>query len=339
MTGDDNKPQTKTKKRLDLSSAITKNAPKLDRAPVKPARSSMPDLSGSSGIDLPLPISKRTIPAEHVLIDASKCSISKFNKRVQSLLSENDPAVKQLINSIKEVGQRDPILARQLPDKSYEVVYGSRRLFAVNSINKQRKDDGLEPIQIRAWLADVPEGDVKALADSENDDREGISIYERAMWFKKLKAENDWSAEVIASSENVSPSTVKDGLKIADIDIAFIQLLSSPKEVSGTSGLQLAKAIEKAKDNRVKEFLSKHEGMVFAKMADLLKGFKDFTTVKSQGSRDSQKPVLYASEDGKTKAKMTKHRTQEGQYKIDVFDMGDDQLTRLQALLSELAAE
>ena len=91
---------------------------------------------------LDLPVSKTTVECDLIEIDPRQCLASPLNKRVQSLLSMDDGAVQQLMKAIREEGQRDPVLVRQLQrpegDKRYEVIYGTRRRTVLRRLPRAR---------------------------------------------------------------------------------------------------------------------------------------------------------------------------------------------------------
>ena len=285
-----------------------------------------------------LPISQKDIVLNHMLIDPEDLYVGSYNRREQSLLSSKDPSLKKLIESIASEKQRDPILVRKVDGKDgWELVYGSRRLFSIKEINKTRKVNGEDTLKVRCWVSVMSDSDAEHLSASENNDREDISIYERALYFKRLY-EDGSTVEIISAKEKVGISTVKDGIRIACIDLAFVKMLPSPKDVARTSGLQIMKAIEKAGKDKTLEFLEGHAGVVFEQMADLQKAFQSFITPVVLSSRaDRQAKEFYTSlDDKKLKAKVIKHRTREGQYKLDLYDMTEKQIGKIYSLLEKL---
>ena len=85
---------------------------------------------------LDMPVSKTTVECDLIEVDPRHCIASPLNKRVQSLLSADDVAVQQLLNSMRGEGQRDPVLVRHLKqpegDLRYEVIYGTRRRYVAS---------------------------------------------------------------------------------------------------------------------------------------------------------------------------------------------------------------
>ena len=154
---------------------------------------------------LDMPVSKTTVECDLIEVDPRLCVASPLNKRVQSLLSADDAAVRQLLTSVRDEGQRDPVLVRHLKepegDKRYEVIYGTRRRYVAELLAEAGEGGGA----LKAWYSDqITDADAKRLADSENDDRQDISSWERAIYFAQLRAAKpDVTLEVLAGMEGV----------------------------------------------------------------------------------------------------------------------------------------
>ncbi len=288
---------------------------------------------------LDLPISKVKAECELKEIDPSTCVASRFNKRVQSLLSSTDPAVMQLKRSMEEEGQRDPVLVRPLQTPQgaiqYEVVYGTRRRFVAELLN-QASNDGF---MLRAWVSNkISDADAKRLADSENQDRQGISAWEMAQYYQEIKTTRpELNLEAIAGLEGVDASSVSRYLQLASLPEDIVKLVSSPAEITLRSGLDILKAT-KRKSPAVRQKLLANLRMLapFAKTADLLKAIKA-DDVDKLVTPTKAKKIEIADKQGNKRAVIGAHRTKQGQYKVDLFELSDDELASVhQALVKAL---
>jgi len=286
---------------------------------------------------LDLPVSHDSVECDLMELDPLQCVASTLNKRVQSLLDADDAGVQQLMHSVRDEGQRDPVLVRPLqkPDGElrYEVIYGTRRRFVAELLN-QSEEGGFK---LKAWVSDrISDADAKRLADSENDDREAISAWERAIYFAGLKAQSpDQSNELIALLENVDRSLVARYLQLAELPEEFVRLVVSPSQITLRSGLDIQKAIKPlTKAARAKLLTALGEGGRHETAADLLKAIKTQLAPKVAKISAKQKVEL-TGKAGQKRAVIGAHRSNKGQYKIDLFDISDEELGEVQKALEK----
>lgn len=102
-------------------------------------------------------------------------SVIKFNKNVnprnQSWLTMENDAFKDLVETIDQEGQSEPILLRRLEDGSLELVYGSRRRAACEHLG----------INVKALvISDLSDEDAFHMSVMENTNRENLCPIEDA---------------------------------------------------------------------------------------------------------------------------------------------------------------
>ena len=103
-----------------------------------------------------------------------------------------DNDVGDLISSIKEHGQRSPILARPHPTEPgrYQIAFGNRR---------QQVCQGLG-IEVRAIIVDLTDEQMAVAQGQENTARQDLSYIEQARFVAKLKEK--YATSVVVSAIN-----------------------------------------------------------------------------------------------------------------------------------------
>ncbi len=301
---------------------------------------SAPAMSGVNRLQriyLDLPVSKKKVECELVEIDPDQCVVSKFNKRIQSVLSPADPTIIQLMKSIEEDKQRDPVLIRPLNkpvgNAEFELIYGSRRRFIV----KQIQQNGRKEVKLKAWLSrEITDTDAKRLADSENDDRQAISSWELAKYYQRLKEENvELTAEVIAVNEGTTASSIWRYLQLSALSEEVVKKVSAPSEISLRSGLEIIRVLNSLKPAKRKEIIQTiSSGDVFLTASDLLKFIRHMSTKKPTSS--SQTRIEIKNDSGQKKALIGSHRSNRGQYKIDLYDIEDTKIEEIVDVLEKI---
>lgn len=298
-----------------------------------------PSRSGQRTV-LPLPVSHKDIACGHMELDPLRCFPSPLNPREQSLLSLDDPNVSRLKHSIEMNGQRDPVLARPVLGKdgqlSYEVIYGTTRLFVCRALTQERG----ETFALRAWVGDIPDADVRQLARSENQDRRNLSAWEIA---RDIKANYDSvykgkTYDFIAEQEGISRGSVGNYLQLAQLPKELVALVVSPQEITLRSGLQLMSLVQPLPDKERDRLLQQAANEApFATSNDLLKTLKGAIKSSQPVQVIPKKSALeITGRDGQLLARATAHRSESGQYKLDLFQFGDDDVHALLAHIRKI---
>lgn len=106
------------------------------------------------------------------LIPTNQVRMSPISDRINP---EED--LESLIESIRENGQKVPILVRQMDEGDFEVIYGRRRLFACRALN----------IQVRASVMKMNDEDALIAQGIENNERLDTSFIERALFAHRIR--------------------------------------------------------------------------------------------------------------------------------------------------------
>jgi len=301
------------------------------QSPILNRRNSALDNFRPKGISIPLPVTKGELPLRYEELDPLKCFPSERNPRDQRLLSMSDPNVARIARSIDEEGQRDPVLARPVPGENgeltFEIVYGTTRLYIAKNLG----------IKVKAWVGEIPEADISRLARAENDERRELSAWEKGCYLKRLMGTVylGRSIEFVAEQEGMSRPNLSKLLRIPDVDLEVLQLLQSPHALSVRSGPQLVSFLESLSPDEKAEYIEAARGEApYESTASLIKKMAELKQAKSQPVEVKvNKPMVITSTDGKQVAKITAHRTQQGQYKVDLFDFRADEIEALTEFL------
>jgi ParB family chromosome partitioning protein len=142
------------------------------------------------------------------------------------------------IESFLRHGQLVPVLGRRLhrdPTHDIELIYGARRLFVAQHINKE----------ILVQLREVSDIEAIVAIDIENRQRTDVSPYERGLSFARwLRAGLFQSQDDLARALNLSPSVVSRMLKVARLPAVIIGAFADPTEICESWCLRLFEALE-----------------------------------------------------------------------------------------------
>lgn len=277
---------------------------------------------------LVLPVSRHTVNCSFRLLDPAVCVASPLNRRIQSLLTPSNSDVVSLMTSIREEGQREPVLARPVQVNGkirYEIIYGTRRRFAVEQLARELSGG----MQLKAWVSDeIPDADARRLALSENENRTAISAWETAQYLKSQMLQNpDWTHEALAAAEGMTRSLVTRYLQLADVEERFVGLLRSPAGMTLTGGLAIRTLAAACSTERVTLALAAiREQVPFADAGMLLKALQG-ELVQKKRQRDVRVPIRLGN--GLVRGQMVRHRTKAGCYKIDLAGLSEQQADRI----------
>lgn len=128
----------------------------------------------------------------------------------------------ELADSIKIHGLIQPITVRHIGEDRYELISGERRLRA-------SKMAGIETIP--AYIREVNDDDVIAMALVENVQREQLNPIETAMGYQRLIEECDLTQEEVARRVGKNRTTVTNMLRLLNLP-AFIQSALKRNQIS-----------------------------------------------------------------------------------------------------------
>ena len=95
----------------------------------------------------------------------------------------DDEKLKQLSNSIEEIGVIQPVALKPKDNGEYEIVYGHRRVAASRMAGKTR---------VPAIVAELDEDQALIAAFVENELRENMTVLDRARAVRQILLDNDW---------------------------------------------------------------------------------------------------------------------------------------------------
>ncbi|MAL27720.1 MAG: hypothetical protein CL820_17905 [Croceicoccus sp.] len=197
-------------------------------------------LMGNGGTAIDRVRSGETAQIVEKQVDPDLVDVWDGNPRFQNDL--NVDRLAELIESIKAQGQLIPGVARR-KDNRYELIYGSRRLFAA----KYLKQNGYPEIKFRLEIRDVTDEAAFRLADEENRNREDVSPVERAKnYAAALERHYNGSQATLVNKLGLAKSTVSRLMKIATIPDAIINVIPSLPDLSFSKAYDLAVKLDDA---------------------------------------------------------------------------------------------
>lgn len=177
-----------------------------------------------------------------VSIDPFRCRMWDLHDRLEQHIDEI--TCKAEIESFEKNGQLIPALGRPLPGRQeheVELIYGARRLFVAQYLNK--------PLLVE--LRDLTDAEAIIAMDIENRHRVDISPYERGRSYVKwLRGGYFKSQDEIARALRVSPSQVCRLIKLATLPSVVVAAFASPIEICETWALDLAAILEDTERRR-----------------------------------------------------------------------------------------
>lgn len=237
--------------------------------------------------------------------------------------------LQELSDSIQFHGLIQPITVRHIGQDRYELISGERRLRAT-------KMAGIETIP--AYIRDVNDEDIIAMALVENVQREQLNPIEMALGYQRLLEECSLTQEEVAKRVGKNRTTVTNMLRLLNLP-AFIQ--SALKQ--GRINVGHARALITIENNRVQEQL-------LNKIIDFdwsVRQVED--AVKNLSTKGKTKAKILSSKDKKdleliqlsttlrnklsTKVQI-KRKAQGGEIKIEYYS--DEELDRLLGMFESI---
>jgi|GEM_PF-6186622 len=294
-------------------------------------------------LPLTLPTSGKTIKTRLVDVNPEDCEVIGSNRRDPSLLSLQDPELKEIYDDIWENKQRDPVLIRPHPDtnsaKPYQLIYGSTRRFLVNEIRK------VEPERLlKAWLGEIPDADAEMLSVQENRLRRKESPYENARYVRSA-VDTYVSAgqalldayELVAKQNKWKSDNVRKLYRLSDVPREVVKKLNSPHRLSINDGNAILRMYDEYGDGNVSNIVTPLKDGYFESTGQLLKLIKEKLRPSSSEATalKSQKPLALKMSAGKT-GKITRNRADKNKIKIDVAGVCDSDIEKIMVFLQKL---
>jgi ParB family chromosome partitioning protein len=177
-------------------------------------------------------------PRKPLLLDPAAVTISPANARCDTPfdLEKN----KDLIENIRNHGQTIPVPVRALPDGRYEVLAGTRRLWAVRFL--QETDKGLK---LKAYLVEADDRAAWRIAYSENEDRKSVTAFQTARaWQYALVNLCGGVQDTLAKVVQKDKTTVSHTLALLGIPDEVRFALKDPEAISVAFGARLLQVLK-----------------------------------------------------------------------------------------------
>ena len=193
----------------------------------------------------------------------------------------DDEALGELSTSIAQLGVIQPITIKPNGNGKYIIISGERRWRAA-------KMAGLE--NIPAYIREVDDENLHAMALVENIQRENLNAIEIALGMKRLVEECGLTQEAMAVKVGKKRSTVSNYMRLlsmpSEVQLALKEGIISMGHAKAIGGLELEQQL-KALKKCIKKSLSVRQTEELArKMAD--------TTPKSENTDDEEYPESYS---------------------------------------------
>lgn len=200
---------------------------------------------------------------------------------LQPRTSFDDEAMGELSTSIAQLGVIQPITIKPNGNGKYIIISGERRWRAA-------KMAGLESIP--AYIREVDDENLHAMALVENIQRENLNAIEIALGMKRLVEECGLTQEAMAVKVGKKRSTVSNYMRLlsmpSEVQLALKEGIISMGHAKAIGGLELEQQL-KALKKCIKKSLSVRQTEELArKMAD--------TTPKSENTDDEEYPESYS---------------------------------------------
>jgi ParB family transcriptional regulator, chromosome partitioning protein len=173
---------------------------------------------------------------DNISLSPFRCRMWDFHDRLD--MHVNEETCKCEIESFERHGQLIPVLGRRLrADATHdiELIYGARRLFVAQFLNK--------PLLVK--ICDVTDKEAIIAMDIENRQRRSVSPYEQGLAYAEwLRAKHFDSQDDLAKALRISSSQVSRLLKIARLPAVIINAFGSPLDVREGWGLDLSAALD-----------------------------------------------------------------------------------------------
>lgn len=170
-------------------------------------------------------------------VDPAKCIPWKFADRDDHEMGD----INSLGISIKNNGQQEPILMRSatsldVPGIEYEIIFGRRRWKACLEYG----------LQLKAIIKNITDQDAAIAQKEENENRENISDYSRAFYYKKLLDESVFeSISMLAKRMMIGKTSLLDILSYTRINKKILEAMPKPYKLTKAAAVKLATISQK----------------------------------------------------------------------------------------------
>lgn len=248
----------------------------------------------------------------------------------QPRLDFDEIKLQELADSIKVHGLIQPITVRHVGESRYELISGERRLRACKMAGIQ---------SIPAYIREVNDEDVIAMALVENVQREQLNPIETALGYQRLIEECELTQEEVATRVGKNRTTVTNMLRLLNLP-AFIQSALKSNKIS----IGHARALITIENQRVQEQLLDKIIEEDWSVRQIEQAVKNHASKgKKQGkvlSKKDQKDLELLQLSNQLKNKLStkvqiRRKAQGGEIKIEYYS--DEELDRLLNLFESMS--
>lgn len=237
-------------------------------------------------------------------IDPARCKPWKYHNRDKAWLTKERCI--DLITSIQQCGQNDPVLLRELrgdPNYDFEIIYGVRRWYACSQIEGQK---------LLANVVDIDDKICMILMHAENACSKDISEFERAYSFaQQMKSGVFRNQSEMADAMGLTQGTISKMINAAEIfENEWIQgLFNNKLEIPIKYAYELSVLLKNSNHYEVimkeAEAIKRKRALtgVYLGSTSILKRLIESTKLESKDTTDSvilfagDKPVIFWRKD------------------------------------------
>lgn len=210
---------------IDLDQTPIPRATETPKQPVVPATAAPLNTQSNLNTQTTHVVNQTTAPQSTIAEEAQiwKIAIDRLVPNTQQprqIFDQN--ALKELAASIKEKGILQPITARRISDRQFEIIAGERRWRAAQLA-------GLHEVPV--ILKKVSERDSLEYAILENIQRENLNPMEEAEAYEKLMTEYSLTQQMVADKLGKERSTIANSLRLLSLP-AELKVMVRKNELS-----------------------------------------------------------------------------------------------------------
>ena len=243
----------------------------------------------------------------------------------------NEEALKELADSINELGVIQPITLRKMDDGTYQIIAGERRFRASQLAGKTT---------IPAYILKADDEDTMEMALIENIQREDLNPLEIALAYQQLIEQHNLSQEQLSKRVGKGRATIANFLRLLRLP-ATIQVALKEKKIDMGHAKALLSLDSHADQLNLFQEIEKN-GYSVREVEEIVRGIKEC---------NSEKPAQKKSADKKQDAvyhQLKKHLTQffktpvqltcsaKGSGKISIKFKNESELERIIAIFDKL---
>lgn len=239
----------------------------------------------------------------------------------------NEESLEQLASSIKKHGLIQPITARYLGQKRFELISGERRLRA-------SKIAGIA--EIPAYIREVNDDELIAFALIENIQREDLNPLEISLGYQRLIDELNYTQSEVAERVGKNRTTVTNMLRLLQLP-DFIQASLRDERISAGHARSLINVKTERDQKKILSEIEK-KSLSVRQTEDLVKSYDKKSDQKKKLSEKKESPFLNDLTKqlrNKLSTKVNiKPKAKGGEIRIEYYS--NDDLERLMQLFNEM---